>query len=368
MSEKGKFGVDLLEPDGLVLPEGVSLGLDGTYWLEVPYEKISYEYSEWAKRRDQIVETVAQPVLLGMRSRIPREVGSGAWETLPIAPNFFLMRLTASFNRTFRMTLGDPGFTKIRILLSGKLYSSRLRVTLDGAGALVESYPGHAQSDYEFEKGPTSLVVLSIGRDYFKEDMGLDGGDLPFPFSNLFSDIDAAAGGSMSIGPNVLRAAVDVMAGAQHLKPLLKPQYLSAKCKEMVCLILQDSFQPKDEALRNIRCTARDVSRVHEARDILSTQLAKSPTIAELARNVGLSQTKLKIIFKNTFGITIHNFYQKCRMEKASELLSDPDRTIAEVAYELGYDHPANFSSAFKRFYGHSPRQSKRALKGASQH
>ncbi len=43
------------------------------------------------------------------------------------------------------------------------------------------------------------------------------------------------------------------------------------------------------------------------------------------------------------------------RMNKAWELLST-GLQVAQTAYAVGYEHPSNFSAAFTRFYGRSPK------------
>ena len=46
----------------------------------------------------------------------------------------------------------------------------------------------------------------------------------------------------------------------------------------------------------------------------------------------------------------------KVRMEKAQELLlGEPDKSIAQVAEEVGYNNSTYFTTAFKKFYGVTP-------------
>jgi AraC-like DNA-binding protein len=48
-------------------------------------------------------------------------------------------------------------------------------------------------------------------------------------------------------------------------------------------------------------------------------------------------------------------------MERASELLLRGGMAIAEIARLVGYDYPANFTCAFRRYYGFLPKQMRRA-------
>ena len=44
------------------------------------------------------------------------------------------------------------------------------------------------------------------------------------------------------------------------------------------------------------------------------------------------------------------------RRRRAGELLADPNLTVMEVAYRLGYTEPANFGRACRRWFGSGPR------------
>jgi AraC-like DNA-binding protein len=101
---------------------------------------------------------------------------------------------------------------------------------------------------------------------------------------------------------------------------------------------------------------ARDVNLIYEARDYLTQHYRDPPKILELARMVGLNQTKLKAGFLEITQFTIYGYITKCRMERGADLLLNGNYSIAEVAYEVGYDYPGNFTSAFKKFYGKLPR------------
>jgi AraC-like DNA-binding protein len=107
--------------------------------------------------------------------------------------------------------------------------------------------------------------------------------------------------------------------------------------------------------------SSREVARIHEARDYLAQHYAKPPNIAELARRVGLNRTKLKETFRQILGFTIYEYIVQLRMERAAEMLVTGDYDIAQVAYAVGYEYPANFTAAFKRHFGQLPRNWKRS-------
>jgi methylphosphotriester-DNA--protein-cysteine methyltransferase len=62
-----------------------------------------------------------------------------------------------------------------------------------------------------------------------------------------------------------------------------------------------------------------------------------------------------KSSLKAVFGVGIIEYLQRERVEKARELLARGEHTVAELAYMTGYEHPRNFSTAFKRRFGVRP-------------
>ena len=48
-------------------------------------------------------------------------------------------------------------------------------------------------------------------------------------------------------------------------------------------------------------------------------------------------------------------------------MMSSEDLTISEVAYSVGYNDPRYFSKSFRQFYGVSPSQYGKAVKGKIQ-
>ena len=80
------------------------------------------------------------------------------------------------------------------------------------------------------------------------------------------------------------------------------------------------------------------------------------PKIEKLARMALMSESKLKKIYKQAFGMGLYEYYQKNRMHKAKELLNSGDYTVSQVGSLLGYQNLSNFSSSFKKEFNQLPR------------
>lgn len=80
------------------------------------------------------------------------------------------------------------------------------------------------------------------------------------------------------------------------------------------------------------------------------------PSLSELAHLSGLNEYKLKQGFKEMFSTTVFGYLAEKRLELARDYLSDPNRSVTEIADSLGYASIQHFSYAFKKKFGHSPK------------
>jgi AraC-like DNA-binding protein len=102
--------------------------------------------------------------------------------------------------------------------------------------------------------------------------------------------------------------------------------------------------------------TRAQCERLEWARSHIDRHYARPPTVTQLAHLVGTNETKLTSGFRARFGCTIIGYLHKVRMERARFLLRDTAMPITQIALDVGYEHSANFSTAFKRTYGTTPR------------
>lgn len=92
-----------------------------------------------------------------------------------------------------------------------------------------------------------------------------------------------------------------------------------------------------------------------EAADILQQEWVNPPTIAQLARRIGLNEFYLKNGFREQFGCTIGAYVRKLRMENAGYLLQKQGYSVKETALSVGFSNIGYFSTAFKQYYGELP-------------
>ncbi|GGZ92537.1 helix-turn-helix domain-containing protein [Algibacter mikhailovii] len=79
------------------------------------------------------------------------------------------------------------------------------------------------------------------------------------------------------------------------------------------------------------------------------------PNIAQIANEMGVSQRYLSDTLKKETGKTTTEHLHLQLIEEAKHILLQPNKSISEVAYELGFEYPQYFSRLFKKKQGISP-------------
>lgn len=101
---------------------------------------------------------------------------------------------------------------------------------------------------------------------------------------------------------------------------------------------------------------AAEVASLMKVRHLLKQQLErKPPSIPELARVAGMSESKLKRLFKQFFGKSLHQYARYARMLHAQRLFHTQHYNISEVADAVGYNNLSHFGEAFQKQFGLKP-------------
>ena len=68
--------------------------------------------------------------------------------------------------------------------------------------------------------------------------------------------------------------------------------------------------------------------------------------------------------FANVLGVTPHQYLVRSRLRHAARLLADEDRSVTDVAYDVGFGDLSNFIRTFHRAAGVSPSGFRKAAHG----
>lgn len=120
-----------------------------------------------------------------------------------------------------------------------------------------------------------------------------------------------------------------------------------------VHLLRRYSAQPK---------TIRDYTdglpkyKLQQAIDYINQYLDQDVTLHAIATTVQVSPYHFSRLFKQSTGLTPHQYVIQCRVERAKQLLLQGELTIAEVAYSVGFANQSHLNRHFKRLFGVTPK------------
>ena len=98
------------------------------------------------------------------------------------------------------------------------------------------------------------------------------------------------------------------------------------------------------------------------ARDLIREDREPAPTIAQLAREVGISQFHFIRQFEAVFGLTPRQYRIQARLERAKRLLAAGHGTVTDVCMEVGFSSLGSFSTLFTKRFGETPSSYRRRL------
>jgi PAS domain S-box-containing protein len=107
--------------------------------------------------------------------------------------------------------------------------------------------------------------------------------------------------------------------------------------------------------IEGMRATPTSYGRFSRAIEYLHTHYSQPVTTRQLARKVGISISQFDRQFRKLFSTTLHQYLVRLRLQAAIRLLTIGEKSITEVAMEVGfYDH-AHFTRTFTKLMGIAP-------------
>lgn len=131
--------------------------------------------------------------------------------------------------------------------------------------------------------------------------------------------------------------------------------YLQIKVQELLYLLMYKLNKRGNTSYKRIN--SADAEKLILIRNQILGDLSTPPVLKQLAQIATMSPTKLKQLFKQSFGDSIYSYFQKARMEEAAFLLRQAGYTVSQTGYELGFSNLSHFSRLFKKHYGMTPKK-----------
>lgn len=136
--------------------------------------------------------------------------------------------------------------------------------------------------------------------------------------------------------------------------------YYESKVNEAIVLVLTQV----ENATKTISCNPSDRHQLQDVERFLVRCHADHVCLAELAQIACMSTSKLKYMFKATYGCNISEYLCTLRLDHAKKLLQHDKGSISEIAECVGYRSAAAFTKMFKEKTGVLPKDYRRSATG----
>ena len=192
-------------------------------------------------------------------------------------------------------------------------------------------------------------ITIAASREYLQERFG----SLKHPvISNILSPKDTFIY-ETGISQAIITTASEMI--HQPVPESLENHYNKLKCEELLCHIFALLLQREEIPSGSIHI--KDIKAIYAIKYHLQANLDKAPDIASLAQDAGMSEPKLRKLFKQTFGKGVFEYYQFMRMQEAARLLKENHLSVSEVGYQLGFTNLSHFSRVFEQHIGLKPKK-----------
>lgn len=157
---------------------------------------------------------------------------------------------------------------------------------------------------------------------------------------------------------------------AYFATPVLSQKKLESACQMLSIFADHLSIRSNQLAVQSANAEPPAITR---ARKFIEEHYAEPLSLGGVARAVNMSLFNFCKTFKKSTGMTFTHFVSRTRLEKARNLLLNPNLRVSEIAFEVGFESLTHFKRIFKKLMGQSPSEYRESLpnsdlKEASRH
>lgn len=87
----------------------------------------------------------------------------------------------------------------------------------------------------------------------------------------------------------------------------------------------------------------------------LDAHFGDAITLADMAGVAGLSRMHFAARFRISTGVKPHDYLLRLRIERARQLMVESEEPLAQIAFSVGFQTQAHFTTVFRRFSGTTP-------------
>jgi AraC family transcriptional regulator, transcriptional activator of the genes for pyochelin and ferripyochelin receptors len=305
----------------------------------------------WSLRADDLPSELHQQKNC-LRQSLPEEAGAGYSNLFKLdeglsyietlyTPSKDLSVLSRIESQEPRMvvTLGLKGYTRFSGNQGDEVFFN------EGYTSITAFDSSIGERQYEANK-PITQLRLSMGKKWMDRYFGEN------KFTQLFNK-----GGIQQLSCQPI--SHQGIISAQHLLTCavsseVRQLFMHGQVMSLLAAELSHLFEKKSEDLGKFSQNDREIAKL--ARDILFHEFKNPPSVEGLSKQAGTNPFKLKKLFHHFYNNTPYGLLFEFRMNKAYHLLESTHCHVNVAADFVGYRHASNFSAAFIKHFGVSPK------------
>lgn len=154
--------------------------------------------------------------------------------------------------------------------------------------------------------------------------------------------------------PQLEAIAMLLLSELRQGNPSGKLLYVESLSNVLAIHLLRQYAAPKSHFIvYENRLSERQILQIVE---YINEHLNQDIRLADLAALLGISQSHLSHRFKQSIGMTPHQYLLQQRVERAKQLLKEGDRSIMDIAFLCGFNSHSHLSKQFRLSTGLTPK------------
>jgi AraC-like DNA-binding protein len=300
---------------------------------------------------------------IGYRIEAGAGVMSSTARVIPLRPGLLLniSGVQPTLETTFRFEIGRAPI-QFGFILSGAsrctyhdgCLKNQTHYLESGSNSII--YLPQTSGDLEHDRNSGVFVVSFLTtanflNEYFQHESRI----VPRQFMNMLHEKEEQYfwRGKKSSTKNAILSQIIENRYAGSMQRL----FLESRVLELMAFQLQECLGDSDQGGEYLKpLKSSDLERIHAARELLVKDFENPPSVAQLARSVGINEKKLKNGFRQVYGKPVFEYFRDFRLDHAREILASGTVTVSETAYRIGYQSLSHFSRAFRRRFGLNPK------------
>jgi transcriptional regulator GlxA family with amidase domain len=129
--------------------------------------------------------------------------------------------------------------------------------------------------------------------------------------------------------------------------------------KEIIYLLLQNNSDFLKDYVLEGTLTSQIVKAISE----IKNNYQETINMKTLAKNIGIGESTLYQNFKKITLMSPLQYQKKIRLEEARNMLINQNMEASQVAFQVGYESPSQFSREYARMFGLPPKEHMKHLK-----